>query len=92
MSNGDRGTVTKGMFLVRYLSEGNSIPLRLVMVDDRKRNLEEIALELQKHFPHIEFIGIHYLGAFMDKVEPVSKALFLEKLQMLYKKMKKNSG
>lgn len=92
LSNGDRGNVTKGMLLVRHLNEQDMTPLRLVMVDDRRRNLEEVSSELQKYFPSVEFIGVHYLGAFTVKTEPCSKEFFLKKVQEIYRKIQKNRG
>ena len=63
-SNSEKGTTTKGSVLCAFLRKINWIPKCIVLIDDRAKNLKDVAKALKSDFPDIDFIGIEYLGAY----------------------------
>ena len=53
----------KGDVLVQFLQVAAQCPQRIVFIDDRKENLQNVEQALQKYDPSIQFEGLHYLGA-----------------------------
>lgn len=56
-------TCPKGDVLVQFLQVAAQCPQRIVFIDDRKENLQNVEQALQKYDPSIQFEGLHYLGA-----------------------------
>ncbi len=90
MTNGQKGSVTKGLLLVHYLKEKSLTPTRIVMMDDRLRNVKNVEAELQQHFPGIQFTGIHYLAASYVKDHKVKRKAFKKALRQIKKLVLKN--
>jgi len=61
----------------------NFTPSLIIFIDDKRENLESVSLALQKSYPSIEFIGIHYFA--MDTIEaPITQEqIFRQKLESL---------
>lgn len=64
LANGERGTESKGATLVAFLKHVKLSPKIIVMIDDKKKNIDNIEHFLQQHDPEIKFLGIEYKGAF----------------------------
>lgn len=64
MTNGSAGGVTKGMMLTTYMWEKQLHPKRIIMIDDQRKNLDDVRDALQDKYPGIDVILIHYTGAF----------------------------
>ncbi|MBM3610842.1 MAG: DUF2608 domain-containing protein [Alphaproteobacteria bacterium] len=75
-SNGENGSHNKGIVLIEFLKYLPKLPSTIIIVDDKKRNLQEIEHALKHSYPHIEFIGIEYQGAFDYAPKPISKKEF----------------
>lgn len=75
LMNGHHGGVTKGLMTIVYMREKALRPRRVIMIDDRVRDLESVHHELSASYPGIPFIGMHYVGAYQEPVvhEPYQK-------------------
>jgi len=66
-SNGDfqrqKNAMSKGEVLCAFLGKTLWMPSKIIFIDDKLYNLEEIELSIHKSYPDIEFQGLHYLGA-----------------------------
>ena len=58
------------------------------MIDDKKKNLDDISAFLAKYFPQIQFIGIEYLGSREYAPSDVSEEDFKKFWQELASKAK----
>ena len=64
LANGENGQHSgKGKVLIEFLKHVGLEPKVVVMVDDKRKNLEDISKYLQQHDPQIEFFGIEYEAA-----------------------------
>lgn len=63
-SNGEKGKDGKGAVLVAFIKKTTISPKVIILVDDKKKNLEDVEQYLKAHDPTIQFIGIEYQGAF----------------------------
>ena len=90
MTNGQDGSVTKGLLLVHYLTEKSLTPTRILMVDDRLKNVKNVEAEIARHYPGIKFTGIHYLAASHVKDHKVKRKAFKKALRKIKKLVKKN--
>jgi len=63
-SNSEKGTTTKGSVLCAFLRKVCWTPKCIVLIDDRSKNLKDVAKALKSDYPDIDFIGIEYLGAY----------------------------
>lgn len=63
-SNGEKGKTSKGSVLVAFLQALNIKPEVIILVDDKKKHLEDVEVFLNIHNPDVCFIGIEYKGAF----------------------------
>ncbi len=90
MTNGQHDGVTKGDLLVHYLKEKSLVPKRLVMIDDRLKNVADVESKLRHHFPGIKFTGIHYLAASHVETKKVTRKQFKKALRQIAKFVKKN--
>lgn len=62
--SGKTKKTNKGMVIISFLEKIPVLPEVIVMVDDRKHNLEDIETYLQQHYPKIKFVGIEYKAAY----------------------------
>lgn len=69
-------SASKGAVLVSYLSQAEYVPSRIVFVDDRVDNIQDVEQALAKSFPEIAFTGIHFLAANRYPSEPISAEQF----------------
>lgn len=60
VSNGEGGPTHKGDALLSWLSRSGISPQRIICIDDRPRNLEDISHSLSHRNPRIPFLGIEY--------------------------------
>lgn len=72
-ANGEEGQHTKGTVLVAFLQRVSFSPQLVVMVDDIRKNLEDIQQALVAFNPAVQFIGITYLGAYTYAPEGISE-------------------
>lgn len=86
-NGGHHGPASKGKVLVQFLNhvyqgptQGISLPKRIIMVDDNKKNLVDIEENLREKFPQITFTGIHFTAADNVPVDHVSEADFKNKM------------
>ena len=75
-SNGEYNPgVNKGTVLVAFLEHMGArtgTPKVIVLVDDRKKNIEDIREVLKSHYPEVHFIGIEYHGALTYAPQDIS--------------------
>ena len=83
-SNSENGTTTKGTVLCAFLRKINWTPKCIVLVDDRTRNLQDVAKSLKKDFPTTKFIGIEFLGAHHYCPKTISKDDFHKYWEMRF--------
>lgn len=87
-SNGEKGPTNKGSVLSAFLNQhaykgnhnvnyGQFFKL-IIMIDDKTSNLEDVKASLKKDFPEIQFIGIEYNGAKLEKETKVTEQEFEE--------------
>jgi len=80
-ANGE-GNVSKGQVLTALLSHIGKVrkpgfrPKVVIMIDDKKKHLEDIGKHLKSYDPSIQFIGIQYEGAFNSAPQDISKEDF----------------
>lgn len=55
---------SKGIIFCAFLKRLQSLPKIVIVVDDRKKNLEDIQKTLLEHKIDVRFLGIEYKGAF----------------------------
>jgi hypothetical protein len=86
-NGGHHGPASKGKVLVQFLNyvykgslQGVSVPRRIIMVDDNKKNLVDIETNLRQAFPQTTFTGIHFTAADHVPVNAVSESEFKNKL------------
>lgn len=97
-ANGGRhGDASKGKVLVQFLkyvyeshNKGLRLPKHMIMIDDRKENLEDIEASLHAFFPEIEFTGIQLTAADHVPVTSISEAEFKTKMDELIKQVNLN--
>ncbi len=75
-SNGENGKTSKGDVLLEFLKAVNFSPKVVVIVDDRKKNLEDVEKSLKNTYPNTEFIGIEYQGALEYAPKEISNEEF----------------
>ena len=76
-ANGEQGKGSdKGSVLVAFIQRLQLSPKVIVLVDDRRPNLEAVDCALKHHDPSIEFLGIEYQGAFDYAPESISEEAF----------------
>lgn len=73
-SNGEQSGIGKGKILSAFLKQvgmlkgkpygSGFVPKVIIMIDDKKKNLEDVREVLSKDFPEMQYIGIEYQGAF----------------------------
>lgn len=91
-ANGENNGIGKGPVLDAFLKQIRSskdnrqgyIPNVIIMVDDRKKNLENVQKYLDAHYPDLKFLGIEYRGALNVKSKDISATdfeKFWEKIQ-----------
>jgi len=61
-SNPNKGAPSKGITVNAFLAKTGLRPKIIVMIDDMKKNLDDIAAHL-KSYPSVRFIGMEYKGA-----------------------------
>ena len=91
LSNGEKGAESKGATLVAFLKHVKLSPKIIIMVDDKKKNLDNIEHFLQQHDPEIKFIGIEYKGAFDYAPKDISKEDFRQFWLDIANKAKSNA-
>lgn len=81
--------VKKGDLLKHVLQQLKHIPEKIIFIDDKRENLESLALALKKDFPSITYLGIHYKG--MDSLPTIKteEAIFTQKIKSLVEQTKK---
>jgi hypothetical protein len=68
----------KGVIFVRFLSQINQKPLKVVFIDDKKNHVEEVGRALEAE--GIEFVGVHYrANEYLPKVYKREVAEFQRK-------------
>lgn len=87
-SNGEQGSHNKGTVLVTFLQHTKFTPKMVILVDDRKRNVEQVEQALKEHYPSTQFIGIEYLGAHNSPTQDISDTDFHSFWQGLVDKAK----
>ena len=83
-SNGENNGIGKGKVLEAFLKQvgvnkngtKNYVPKVVLVVDDKKANLEDVQRVLAISHPEIKFVGIEYQGAFNYAPEDVSEVDF----------------
>lgn len=85
-SNGEGNEIGKGKVLSAFLRQigmqkgkpygSGYTPKVVVMVDDKKANINDVQKVLEADFPEIQFIGIEYKGAFDYAPKDISEAEF----------------
>jgi hypothetical protein len=60
--NGSSGC-SKGDLLVAFLKKAQFFPKKIVFIDDRLEHVKSVEASLQKFYPQIECVGIHFMGA-----------------------------
>lgn len=84
-ANGENNGIGKGKVLEAFLKQVSHnkdgskyyVPKVVVMVDDKKKNLEDIQKVLLDSYPDIEFIGVEYQGTFNYAPKDVTEADFI---------------
>ena len=88
-ANGEQGKdSTKGDVLIAFLKKMDLQPKKIVLIDDRMPNLESVANALKIHYPHIQFLGLEYQGAFDYAPETINAEDFRTFWEDLSKKSK----
>lgn len=90
----DRGIVytghflKKGFFVEEIISLIGFMPNKIIIIDDKKNNLESFYFTLQAKYPAIEFLGIHYrkIETFHDK--KLTRKVFSSKIKAIVQKLK----
>lgn len=82
LANGEKGAKSKGPALVAFLKRVQLTPKVVVMVDDKRKNLDDIQHYLQQHDSEIEFVGIEYKGAFDYAPKETTRDEFVKYWQM----------
>ena len=77
VSNGERGSHTKGSVMADFLDVVSEKPTLIVLIDDKKKNLEETHQALATRYPAIQFLGIEYQGALTSSLDNISLQDFL---------------
>lgn len=83
-SNGENQANQKGVVLKEFLKTTQFTPKQIIVIDDRKPNLDSIYDSLKDS--GIEIIGLHYKGSFLYPSEIVNADIFEEKWNLLAKK------
>lgn len=73
----------KGDLLKPVLQELRWIPNRIIFIDDKYENLKSLADAIQKNFPSITYIGIHYKGMDSLPIVETDVTIFTQKIEKL---------
>ncbi len=76
-ANGEQNT-SKGTVFCAFLKEMGNQPKVIVMVDDKKKHLEDMEEKLSQCLPSAQFVGIQYEGAYDYAPEEISEEDFIE--------------
>jgi hypothetical protein len=83
-TNGLSGDENKGSLLKSFLdhekiNQGGAIaPQLIVLVDDKRENLEDVARDLAQEYPSLVFLGIEYTGASSYEGRDLTEEDFIE--------------
>jgi len=77
--------VSKGDALIAFFKEVKFMPKKVVLIDDRKKNLDSVASILQAYYPEVEFLGLHYVGGQCNGTKRVDLNTFTQKWEKLAK-------
>jgi hypothetical protein len=75
-SNGENGTTTKGTVLLKFLEKVKAEPKIIVVIDDKKKNLQDIREYFAKQNPEVRLVLMEYRGAFDCIKEDISAEQF----------------
>lgn len=78
----------KGEVLVSFFDVANQMPKRIVFIDDKKENVEEVQYTLSSH--QIEYVGVHYTA--VENSTPIYSREIARFQQQLLKKMISNES
>ncbi len=69
----------KGEVLVAFLRAADLHPAKIIFMDDREENVNDVEAALQQFDPEIAFVGLHYRGALHYPSADITAAEFAEK-------------
>jgi hypothetical protein len=72
LTNGEHGKETKGTALVAFLETCGFRPAGVALLDDRRRNHEEVEAALKAYDPAIAFLGVEYTAGLTQELGEVS--------------------
>lgn len=90
----DRGIVytghflTKGLFIEEIISFIGFMPTKIIIIDDKKKNIESFYITLHEQYPAIEFLGIHYRKIENLHDHKLQRNVFLNKIKTIVQKLK----
>ena len=85
-TNGQFGSHNKGTVLKAFMEKIKKVPSYFVIIDDRKKNLEQLQQIFSDHYPDTKFLGILYSAE--DQFENVPSDFLRENILGMIKKEK----
>ena len=76
VSNGERGISCKGRTLISFLNKFHFSPQVIVLVDDKRKNLEDVERALKDYNNSIRFVGIEYTKGLSFEEGAISETAF----------------
>jgi hypothetical protein len=74
--NAEGRSAGKGEALLVFLQKVSFSPKVIILLDDQRKNLEDVQAALQIHLPTTLFLGLEYRAALRSKFEEISEADF----------------
>lgn len=88
LANGGKGASSKAATLLAFLNKAQLTPNLIVLIDDQRKNLDEVALTLKQYNKELTFIGIEYTASttcFLGEIELNAFKNFWQNLAALAK-------
>lgn len=82
-TNGEGNKMNKGDVLLAFLHKINYMPKKVIFVDDKIENIQDMEKALTNLNEKISFVGVHYQGAEIYNASEVSSQTFEEEWQHL---------
>lgn len=87
VANGGVGACSKGNVLKAFFQAIRWRPTKVVFIDDRLENLEDVAEALRMLDPKIEFVGIHYTASMKKECPAITEEAFAKQWEAIRAKI-----
>ena len=87
-ANGENGSHNKGMVMEAFMKKMQKVPQIFMIVDDRRKNIEDLYAIFSKEYPDVEFFGILYHPK--NDFQKIQPEILSEQISKIASKMTNN--